>query len=77
MGYKGVLAVDQQLDKDSRGIHMRLRLSMKKFDTNDDDNAPIEIAQAFGRPNTCYLNRCVVVQRHGSVSPFDFKTALL
>ena len=75
MGYKGVLSVDVQLDKDQRGIHMRLRQSMKKFDTNDEDNAPIEIAQAFGRPNTCYLNRCVAVQR--SVSPFDVRTGLL
>ena len=75
MGYKGVLAIDQQLDKDPRGIHMRLRLSMKKFDTNDEDNAPIEIAQAFGRPNPCYLNRCVTIQRY--FSPFDVRTALL
>ena len=54
---------------------MRLRPSMKKFDTNDEDNAPIEIAQAFGHPNTCYLNRCVAVQR--SVSPFDVRSDLL
>ena len=54
---------------------MRLRLSMKKFDTNDEDNAPIEIAQAFGRPNTCYLNRCVAFQR--SFPFFDVRTALL
>ena len=54
---------------------MRLRLSMKKFDTNDEDNAPIEIAQAFGRPNPCYLNRCVTIQRY--FSPFDVRTALL
>ena len=54
---------------------MRLRPSMKKFDTNDDDNAPIEIAQAFGRPNTCYLNRYVAVR--SSVSPFNIKTGLL
>ena len=54
---------------------MRLRPSMKKFDTHDKDNAPIEIAQAFERPNNCYLNRCVAVQR--SFSPFDVRTALL
>lgn len=48
---------------------------MKKFDTSDDDNAPIEIAQAFGHPNTCYLNRWVAVQR--PVSPFDVRTGLL
>ena len=54
---------------------MRLRPSMKKFDTNDDDNAPIEIAQAFDHPNTCYLNRCVAVQR--PVSSFDVRTGLL
>ena len=54
---------------------MRLRPSMKKFDTNDDDNAPIEIAQAFVHPNTCYLNRCVAVQR--SITSFDVRTGLL
>jgi len=69
------VAVDTQLDKDPRGIHMRLRPSMKKFDTKDVDNAPIEIVQAFERPNTCYLNRCVAVQ--DSVSPSDVRTGLL
>ena len=54
---------------------MRLRPSMKKFDTKDDDNAPIEIAQAFEHPNTCYLNRCVAVQHHVSLS--DIRTGLL
>ena len=54
---------------------MRLRPSMKKFDTNDEDNAPIEIAEAFERPNNCYLNRCVAVQR--SFSHFEVRTALL
>ena len=54
---------------------MRLRPSMKKFDTKDDDNAPIEIAQAFERPNTCYLNRCVAIQH--SLSPSDIRIGLL
>lgn len=63
LGYKGVVAIDEQLDKNGNGIHMRLRPSMKKFEVNDDDIASIEIAQAFERPPTCYLNRC------GSLTP--------
>lgn len=48
-----------QLDDDPRGIQMRLRPSMEKFKTNDEDDAPLEIAQAFKHPNPCYLNRFV------------------
>lgn len=69
------MSVDTRLGQDSGGIHMRLRPSMKKFDTKDDDNAPIEIAQAFERPNTCYLNRCVAIQH--SLSPSDIRIGLL
>jgi len=54
-----VVAVDEQLDKREGGIQMRLRPSMKKFDVLDDEIAPLEIAQAFEVPNTCYLNRFV------------------
>ena len=57
LGYKGVVAVDEELD----GIFMRLRPSMEKFEVAQVDDAEIEIAQAFERPNTCYLNRCVVL----------------
>ena len=58
LGFKGVVAVDEQLDKRTDGIQMRLRPSMKKFDV-DSEIAPLEIAQAFEAPNTCYLNRFV------------------
>ncbi|KAF9453025.1 RdRP-domain-containing protein [Macrolepiota fuliginosa MF-IS2] len=61
LGYKGVVAVDEQLDKLGNGIHMRLRESMCKFEVANDDIAPIEIAQAFEHPNVCYLNRPLVM----------------
>ncbi|KIM48826.1 hypothetical protein M413DRAFT_437999 [Hebeloma cylindrosporum] len=60
LGFKGVVAVDEQLDKRADGIQMRLRPSMKKFDV-DAEIAPLEIAQAFEAPNTCYLNRPLVM----------------
>lgn len=55
LGYKGVVAVDEQL----KGIQMCLRPSMGKFENKKAKEAEIEIAQAFERPVTCYLNRCV------------------
>ncbi|KDR73538.1 hypothetical protein GALMADRAFT_251265 [Galerina marginata CBS 339.88] len=61
LGYKGVVAIDEQLDKNANGIDMRLRPSMRKFEVKDDEVAPIEIAQAFESPNTCYLNRPLVM----------------
>ncbi|KAF7775922.1 hypothetical protein Agabi119p4_4315 [Agaricus bisporus var. burnettii] len=61
LGYKGVVAVDEQLDKTGAGKHMRLRNSMRKFLVVNDDVAPIEIAQAFAHPNRCYLNRPLVM----------------
>ncbi|KXN89587.1 putative RNA-dependent RNA polymerase 1 [Leucoagaricus sp. SymC.cos] len=61
LGYKGVVAVDEQLDQTGKGIHMRLRDSMLKFEVSDDQEAPIEIAQAFEHPNACYLNRPLVM----------------
>lgn len=69
------MAVDRLLDKDPRGIKMRLRPSMRKFVAKVDDNAPIEIAQAFEHPNTCYLNRFVAVQCCISLS--DVRSGLL
>jgi RNA-dependent RNA polymerase len=59
LGYKGVVSVDEELDKHPDGILMRLRPSMKKFDSDDVTamNAEIEIAMAFEKPNTAYLNR--------------------
>lgn len=49
-----MVAVDERL----RGIRMRLRPSMNKFEGPAEETATIEIARAFERPNTCYLNRC-------------------
>jgi len=59
LGYKGVVAIDEQLDKRSDGILMRLRPSMRKFDVQDDEMALLEIAQTFQAPNICHLNRSV------------------
>lgn len=57
LGYKGVVVIDEELDKNGNNIHMRLRPSMRKFEVRDNKIAPLEIAQAFELPNTCYLNR--------------------
>jgi RNA-dependent RNA polymerase len=64
MGYKGVVAVDREMDNVNENrddgehhIHMRLRPSMRKFENTRVDEAEIEIAQAFHAPNVCYLNR--------------------
>ncbi|KAJ7217191.1 RNA dependent RNA polymerase-domain-containing protein [Mycena pura] len=63
LGYKGVVSVDEQLDHHPDGILMRLRPSMKKFDSDDlqAKNAEIEIAMAFERPLTACLNRPLVM----------------
>ncbi|KAJ7735431.1 RNA dependent RNA polymerase-domain-containing protein [Mycena olivaceomarginata] len=63
LGYKGVVGVDDELDKHPDGILMRLRPSMKKFESDDVQamNAEIEIAMAFEKPNTAYLNRPLVM----------------
>lgn len=58
-----MVGIDPQLP----GIMMRLRKSMNKFQGPPTELAAIEIARAFERPNTCYLNRCVLfdlVTRH-------------
>jgi len=60
LGFKGVVAVDKELDKGK--IRMRLRDSMKKFDGGRPEKADIEIARAFERPNMTYLNRFVLVR---------------
>lgn len=52
-GYKGMVVVDERL----KGVKMRLRPSMNKFTARDEALADIEIARAFERPGTCYLNR--------------------
>ncbi|PPQ77522.1 hypothetical protein CVT25_011319 [Psilocybe cyanescens] len=61
LGYKGVVVIDEELDKNGNNIHMRLRPSMRKFEVRDNKIAPLEIAQAFELPNTCYLNRPLVM----------------
>ncbi|KAH6918359.1 RNA dependent RNA polymerase-domain-containing protein [Coprinopsis sp. MPI-PUGE-AT-0042] len=61
LGYKGVVAVDRELDKTSGTIRMRLRPSMRKFENKRAEDAEIEIAQAFYAPNACYLNRPLVM----------------
>ncbi|KAG6916647.1 hypothetical protein DXG01_005933 [Tephrocybe rancida] len=61
LGYKGVVGVDEQLDKHPDGIRMRLRESMRKFSVFDVELAEIEIAQSFEHPNTCYLNRPLIM----------------
>lgn len=48
LGYKGVVAVDEQLE----GIFMRVRKSMNKFKGHGEDFAQIEIAKAFSKPNS-------------------------
>ncbi|TFK60639.1 RdRP-domain-containing protein [Pluteus cervinus] len=60
LGYKGVVCVDKELDNHPNGIKMRLRPSMRKFD-KASKRAEIEIALAFERPNTCYLNRTLIM----------------
>ncbi|GJE87096.1 RdRP-domain-containing protein [Phanerochaete sordida] len=57
LGYKGMVAVDARL----KGVKMRLRPSMNKFEGPAEDTATIEIARAFERPNTCYLNRPLIM----------------
>jgi RNA-dependent RNA polymerase len=61
LGYKGVVAVDRELDKLAGAIQMRLRPSMRKFENKRAEDAEIEIAQAFYAPNACYLNRCAPI----------------
>ncbi|KAK0463788.1 RNA dependent RNA polymerase-domain-containing protein [Desarmillaria tabescens] len=61
MGYKGVVAVDPELDHDPNGIRMKLRPTMRKFEDPRSTEADIEIARAFDRPNTSYLNRPLVM----------------
>ncbi|KAJ7481232.1 RNA dependent RNA polymerase-domain-containing protein [Mycena galericulata] len=50
---QGVVGIDEELDNNAQGILMRLRPSMKKFES--DDSMPFE------KPNTAYLNRPLVM----------------
>uniref|UniRef100_A0A0W0FPC4 RNA-dependent RNA polymerase n=1 Tax=Moniliophthora roreri TaxID=221103 RepID=A0A0W0FPC4_MONRR len=60
LGFKGMVAVDRELDKHGGKIRMRLRPSMRKFSNRSAVEADIEIARAFERPNKSYLNRPLV-----------------
>ncbi|EAU82883.2 hypothetical protein CC1G_05505 [Coprinopsis cinerea okayama7 len=59
LGYKGVVAVDPEMEGP---IHLRLRKSMHKFESLEDDlsqhsEVRIEIAEIYDKPGLCYLNR--------------------
>ncbi|KAL1728439.1 RNA dependent RNA polymerase-domain-containing protein [Schizophyllum commune] len=62
LGYKGMVAVDEEMDKENTGIHMRLRPSMRKFDSKEEDmwEADIEIARYFAYPNNMFTNKALV-----------------
>ena len=47
-----------RIDPQLRGVHMRLRLSMRKFTVDENAGGEIEIAEAFYGPGRMYLNRC-------------------
>lgn len=53
IGCKGIVVVDEQL----KGVHMKLRNSMKKFAVDDATEAEIEIAKAFIKPGPARLCR--------------------
>ncbi|KAI0703549.1 RdRP-domain-containing protein [Cytidiella melzeri] len=57
LGCKGMVSVDPQLE----GVMMRVRNSMVKFQGAFEERASIEIARAFERPTTCYLNRPLIM----------------
>ncbi|KDQ61150.1 hypothetical protein JAAARDRAFT_152238 [Jaapia argillacea MUCL 33604] len=59
LGFKGVVTVDHTLT----GIHMRLRPSMRKFAVHLEREivAEIEIAQAFDKPMSVFLNRSLIM----------------
>lgn len=61
LGYKGMVVIDHRLV----GIKMRLRPSMRKFVVDNDEDAWLEIARAFERPNSFSLNRYVVTHLQG------------
>ncbi|KAF9526964.1 RNA dependent RNA polymerase-domain-containing protein [Crepidotus variabilis] len=69
LGYKGVVAVDLALPRST--INMRLRPSMKRFDAEISTTSPVEIVQAFERPNTAYLNRPLIMFLEDRKVPID------
>ncbi|KAK1227232.1 hypothetical protein PQX77_009776 [Marasmius sp. AFHP31] len=65
LGFKGMVVVDKQLDSTGGDVRMRLRPSMRKFGNRSVEDADIEIARSFERPNMCYLNRPLVTILEG------------
>lgn len=64
LGFKGVISVDPEMDKDPSGIQLRLRSSMGKFESLEDDpslasEVALDIAEVYDRPKKLYLNRYV------------------
>ena len=62
LGFKGVISVDPELDKDPAGIQLRLRPSMCKFESLEDDpslasEVALDIAEVYDLPKRLYLNR--------------------
>ncbi|KXN89871.1 RNA-dependent RNA polymerase 1 [Leucoagaricus sp. SymC.cos] len=68
-GSKGMLSIDHTLN----GVHsIGLRPSMTKFETNrGSDQHEIEIARAFDRPTTYYLNRPLIMLLEGIGIPYE------
>ncbi|KAH9843166.1 RdRP-domain-containing protein [Rhodofomes roseus] len=56
LGFKGMVAIDERLE----GVKMRLRPSMNKFRALDEEVGEVEIARAFDKPGTSYLNRPLI-----------------
>ncbi|KAL0955882.1 hypothetical protein HGRIS_002080 [Hohenbuehelia grisea] len=61
LGFKGVVSVDEHMDRRKDGVKMLLRESMFKFEHEDVDEAEIEIALAFEKPSLAYLNRPLIM----------------
>ncbi|KAI0325538.1 RdRP-domain-containing protein [Cubamyces sp. BRFM 1775] len=57
LGFKGIVVVDERL----KGVCMRLRPSMDKFQARDESEAEIEIAKAFVYPGTARLCRPLIM----------------
>ncbi|KAH8826910.1 RNA dependent RNA polymerase-domain-containing protein [Flagelloscypha sp. PMI_526] len=71
-GYKGVIAVDKRLD--ATGIKMRLRGSMKKFESlgfNQKQPIQLQIAEFFGRYKPVFGNRQLIMAMEGKLVSLD------
>ncbi|KAJ3989755.1 RNA dependent RNA polymerase-domain-containing protein [Lentinula detonsa] len=61
LGFKGIVAIDRELDNIPGNIRMRLRPSMRKFENSNAEEADIEIALAFENPMVAYFNKALVM----------------